>query len=1638
MIPRENKWMLLTITYSIFVVHIKAQGERAYDTSEWIPITPKNYQGSASEIVELRQAPNERVLNLEAPVQKFLPEHEYNLRKQRKPEQFLRETPLKKVLDPRPRKLKFPAEYKFETPPPPPAKGQPQLNYYNGQQLSPYVEQQSAYAPLQQPSEPYVPVPSVNPKVPSPDAPSLYEKYQLPFNSSFYHSLNPTSINNEFYQAIGNRSEKRPIPLNPAAIPSGPAEQESVQLVYVPVENLRPNFAEQPDSKASELRIPLENFSASGPAVREQKFVYSTPASAPSNLNNFQNSEKAQLIPKESIYSTSSPLPSYQIPSFPTQQKTEFNYNAPLTSYPSAPKQQKFLARPLVENDEKAVEQALLREQKLYNTPSYQDPLFRPAEKQQIREQKLLFNPSTESTRPLTYNAPTSLPLYREPDFSPDKQSRLESIQKDYLQQSLQAHKLQQQFRDDINPLKQQEAASTTKKPKLKPHQPPLAVFLESHDKAGITDVLNVLRGAKSISVQDSISANSPKIFIGPSNLDSPGYYTKFPLPYLNNINGNRIERKIDQLPFFVAPVSYETPTGYSKIPLPAPHVGSVVVSVPQAKPIEPPQYSSNLETYEVFSPQSTSEANPYLNPVKEILTQSRPQEYYVPQVNKAATQQPQLPNVSPIDVAIKEYELHQINEDLNEQRNHNKVKHSTTRRPQQERTRSRYSYEEEVSTTERNKARIRGRGRSTTTTSTSTTTSTTPTPPPAVADPDEKYTVLEEFEVKSPVTPPLLREQVTDPPRRSTTPFSANRYLPEEYFETGRSQSPVFDYELPKFDLDKTTEIETIPANVFNLGPSSDYFKKSPYEIDVSTEKYKETTAGHRFRPTEVTNYENREPNQGRTSAQPSYSFEVDDDDISRPLYRQPETYERPPVTSRRPETYDPLAITNTQPDIHERPLVTNREPEIHERPLVTNRQSEIYDASTTTTPIAADQKAKQSAIHEPESHQSFLNTLYQPSFDETYISLQDQAVRSLLVPNLLAPSTKPQSTPSSKIEPEVFTEEVTVLSSTTEVSTTTRANRIRGRGRSRITTSTTEPPRRAHSVERSRRPAGRVSASSERPVVSSESLKEEVPQRFRTRGRPLQNDISTTERELYREPISERTFEPANSREQQAQPNEVDILPTVTSEPEINYQQFYNVQTTTTEQQPLEYDNTKTTRPAITELQTDVPDQRRAEFVPKRVEEPIVRYTIKSGGVLNNNAPITTTTEAPIRGRGRGRSRFATTTPAASSAARVTARPSSTPARAVSSLQKPEEEQEFFGFIRQPGYSPSNLNIQASKKPDESSNVRFVGEIRPKYTPRTTTPKFEEEETPKPRIRARTRASTRKTTPNNEEKSQEHHVTKRPGVTRTRGRSHYKPQENVKRESEDEDVAGQNYPVNFLQKLDATTVREAEDQAAHASFYTPTYLPHPNSLVTTAYGINEEPLALAIGGTTTQSSQEINLGEDKKSKRRGSWRLVKSRPADPLDVSESQNYQSVINAFDRIEKLDYPKKTIELEITTEAQSEDVVTTPPSPAKAQENIFDTIYEMFGVFAKNASKDAETATTTVTAPLIFPEEITEDPTTTTSLEETTETATVPLELATEPKQVEISTSTSTEVSHETEICYKGRCVKSKDKKKKLL
>ena len=93
-----------------------------------------------------------------------------------------------------------------------------------------------------------------------------------------------------------------------------------------------------------------------------------------------------------------------------------------------------------------------------------------------------------------------------------------------------------------------------------------------------ISDVVRVLKEAKTISVLDTVGPDSPQVFIGPSNLHTPEGYAKFELPYLSALESNSIEKKVPKPPFFVAPLSFKPPTGYAKIPFPAPHVGSVVI----------------------------------------------------------------------------------------------------------------------------------------------------------------------------------------------------------------------------------------------------------------------------------------------------------------------------------------------------------------------------------------------------------------------------------------------------------------------------------------------------------------------------------------------------------------------------------------------------------------------------------------------------------------------------------------------------------------------------------------------------------------------------------------------------------------------------------------------------------------------------------------------------------------------------------------------------------------------------------------------------------------------------------------------------------------------------------------------------
>lgn len=111
------------------------------------------------------------------------------------------------------------------------------------------------------------------------------------------------------------------------------------------------------------------------------------------------------------------------------------------------------------------------------------------------------------------------------------------------------------------------------------PNQPPLSVFMEKTTSNRIGDLVSLLRGSKTIPVLDSIGPDSPQIFVGPSNLNTPSGYIKYELPYLSSLDKYQTGNKLSQVPFFVAPLNFQPPPGFAKIPFPPPHIGSVVLS---------------------------------------------------------------------------------------------------------------------------------------------------------------------------------------------------------------------------------------------------------------------------------------------------------------------------------------------------------------------------------------------------------------------------------------------------------------------------------------------------------------------------------------------------------------------------------------------------------------------------------------------------------------------------------------------------------------------------------------------------------------------------------------------------------------------------------------------------------------------------------------------------------------------------------------------------------------------------------------------------------------------------------------------------------------------------------------------------
>ncbi|CAH1116705.1 unnamed protein product [Phaedon cochleariae] len=1840
---------LILAAHLIYIV--TSQNARSYDTSDWVPITQKTKNDEAAP-----KKATGRVLNLDAPAKNFFPEDDYLYRKHR---------PLTPPHSKNRDRYNIPKyednSYKFELPHLPRQKGKPQMQYFTNQEVKlPNYEQPPPLEPYRSPLRPHhnqqtqTSMPNTRERAPAPDAASIYDKYTIPFNNPSF--LNQQLLSANSYQQnvdgfVGNTPNRQQSSQagddSLSAADATTVEKESVQLVYVPLENLKPN----------------------------------------------------QPIPQDS--------------------------------------------------------QAVYKQ---VESPRYDD--------------KIVNN---------------------------NHANQLAAIQHDFIEQALRATKLQQQF-EDGQPILLQPLITTTSKPpkKRKPHQPPLAVYMEGNQPADIEDVLDILKGAKSISVQDSVQPDSPQIFIGPTSLDAPDGYSKFPLPYLNNVEGNRIEKRIESLPFFVAPLSFKTPPGYSKIPLPAPHVGSVVISnkedpqelkrstpaTNRIKSITPtpipfndystPQTYQNQDYYNQGQLYSTPQPqllqfnvnhnkqfpvssgyyqqplnDPYNlprvvddqryrqgqnihNPTFEYptggdniirttprytdepsnnhrfttpknqdvnipsrttssqeeqtysegnstnqptITEQNHQNYETPyyssvqnirepnsqlhsisntekyndgsensfasitpqpipeqeQTQKAHSsqneQQIKTLDVNPLELAINEFELHQINSQLEEKprvknqydydsdpqtNQREQGRYRTRHRPQTTTEESQYKFDPElhrfastpasilrdtdVETTVRpisSKSRRRGRPSRPTTTSTTTTTSTAPTE-------EERYTVLEEFSIK-PKThqyPGIFQysenSQYEETPQYAKTPQYAEN---PQYQETPQYQEPHGN----QYAEDNAEN----PASVYTLRTTTPSYITAKDKPSQSIYKSDETVI---------------EDIPARV-----YKLQVNENSNSQ-AYDAPIYNENIPTYNENVQTQNQHILNQNLMDqqILQNVYRQNSQEDGRRQKYPDNSFTQQYEVQPNIEPLVHNRGQHQGSHKE-------LNVQVIPEVNsDTDINYEDPSVRSLLVPNLLVPRAPDDDYSAPKYLPTTDTVDTTTSSTTTTTTSTTERyietttqRRIRGRqrGGSRYNVPTTRrtPTRR--------RPSHTQRTTTERSSYSEEtgdSQRTSTRQRFRTRGRTTPNNISgrlsSTENDVHNGPTSESGIKYTSEPYIQFG-NNVNDLQISTARPDAENIADNERHQIKSSQQPLfQYENTPTTSRQLVDVQIKHPVQNKVRtqsdnIIYKTEENP--RESVK------------------LRGRVRGRSRPVSTTTEA-----VTTRRPSTP------VQQEEQEEEFYGFFRQPNFSQppvhqseqttsSRPNVYYESTPSQtrddtrlqydntreaySTTPRFVGELVPKYQTTSSNIEREDVETPRPRIRPRTRAPHRQNSPRISANVDTESSTKNPNALRSRGRSHYKVPENLRKERED-DIEGGNYPAEFFQNKQQFTTRspsfqitvtpddeEEDDQVPHHSLYRPNVLARPEewheasqydagdkgqgNLIgesSDAQTTTEQPIALPIKANTEEliesSSYETTYKEASEAmegifeainnkyqgmkdttkkpisngRRRGTWKLVKQRPVDRLEVAESQNYYSVLNSFDEIKKIDADEKISNHQkapIDSESESQDyysvlnsyddlrkinvtdavtsekipVVDTIQDSSNSTDSILEaahvdnkeetsdnyptttyhpeepiseihednintgeplqettnpiiettsqhtkttitedsgflsSLYEMLGVSGREqiwgattlspaSYDDTETPTTTLVTPS-FPEEITEGSTNTTtqavteySPETTTEvdsTTTIRPGQKMPPFQVEpwemraVRTSTSTEVSHETEICYKGRCIKAADRKKRL-
>ncbi|XP_001946484.1 titin [Acyrthosiphon pisum] len=209
-------------------------------------------------------------------------------------------------------------------------------------------------------------------------------------------------------------------------------------------------------------------------------------------------------------------------------------------------------------------------------------PNFQGIPQQETAQQT--FTPNFESLRPKPEVQQNIVPNFQETRPKQESQApfvpKFEEVKqksKPKVQSTQPSTLAPQQSFDSPSLIEKAVQAPSTQYPP--PHQPPLSVYMEKRLDNRINEVLTILKEAKTIPVLDTIGSRSPKVFVGPTDLDAPRGYVKFELPYLSSLDITKIDSMADRLPFFVAPLNFKPPPGYAKIPFPPPHIGSVVVS---------------------------------------------------------------------------------------------------------------------------------------------------------------------------------------------------------------------------------------------------------------------------------------------------------------------------------------------------------------------------------------------------------------------------------------------------------------------------------------------------------------------------------------------------------------------------------------------------------------------------------------------------------------------------------------------------------------------------------------------------------------------------------------------------------------------------------------------------------------------------------------------------------------------------------------------------------------------------------------------------------------------------------------------------------------------------------------------------